>query len=392
MFETCTSSDNHLREKQPCNDSARAILQSIMAAKAAALARFGYLEKAERILLPLVESRQATADLLVLMARIYAQQNRRDDAKRMLHQVLKLDPLHGEAQKILCKLDSVFGGSNSRSFTGRIALGIALLALASTACFYWTPVWDLIDRFYQTIAEHNSIAYSELKDESPAATSDEPQWVVSVLGDDQPQAPLSAKISVQSASSISSPTNVTSSSLDPNRLSESSDVIIPPSESPRVSSPADRTENPLPENSPSYETNILSNHRTENSQLNEQEITALRSNDLFKKYSLTVNQKEGVIQIAGEVPSLPIRFVIENIARSITGTRWIDIGNLRIAKTYTVNPGDSLWTIARQKYGDPKYWIDIAKANELTVDHPIRVGQKLFLPALDSLGKSINQG
>ena len=51
-------------------------------------------------------------------------------------------------------------------------------------------------------------------------------------------------------------------------------------------------------------------------------------------------------------------------------------------KTYTVAPGDSLWTIAVREYGDGERFRDIASANGLTFPFVIHPGDVLKLPTL----------
>jgi nucleoid-associated protein YgaU len=48
-------------------------------------------------------------------------------------------------------------------------------------------------------------------------------------------------------------------------------------------------------------------------------------------------------------------------------------------KTYTVQKGDTLYSIARKMYGDPKRWKDIQSANGLPNEN-IKIGQVLKLP------------
>lgn len=49
-------------------------------------------------------------------------------------------------------------------------------------------------------------------------------------------------------------------------------------------------------------------------------------------------------------------------------------------KTYTVQSGDTLTTIAEEVYGDPNKFDLIVDANNLTEDTPLRVGQELVIP------------
>ncbi|HVT01270.1 MAG TPA: LysM peptidoglycan-binding domain-containing protein [Patescibacteria group bacterium] len=49
-------------------------------------------------------------------------------------------------------------------------------------------------------------------------------------------------------------------------------------------------------------------------------------------------------------------------------------------KTYIVQKGDCLWTIAERAYGDPYKWTEIAKANNLTNPDLIFSGNRFILP------------
>jgi nucleoid-associated protein YgaU len=49
---------------------------------------------------------------------------------------------------------------------------------------------------------------------------------------------------------------------------------------------------------------------------------------------------------------------------------------------YEVQPGDTLWKIAKEHYGDGNLYTEIFKANQDTLSDPdkIKVGQKLRIP------------
>lgn len=49
---------------------------------------------------------------------------------------------------------------------------------------------------------------------------------------------------------------------------------------------------------------------------------------------------------------------------------------------YTVEAGDTLFTIAQQEYGDGEQFELIAEANNLTSDSPLTIGQDLVIPPL----------
>ncbi|MHC4415314.1 MAG: LysM peptidoglycan-binding domain-containing protein [Planctomycetota bacterium] len=48
---------------------------------------------------------------------------------------------------------------------------------------------------------------------------------------------------------------------------------------------------------------------------------------------------------------------------------------------HTVEPDDTMWTIAEQWYGDASRWAQIARANPLIDPNRLRVGQRLRIPA-----------
>lgn len=51
---------------------------------------------------------------------------------------------------------------------------------------------------------------------------------------------------------------------------------------------------------------------------------------------------------------------------------------------YVVQPGDSTWRIAEAFYGDGQHYVDIEKANNLTADSFLEVGQELTIPKLET--------
>jgi len=55
----------------------------------------------------------------------------------------------------------------------------------------------------------------------------------------------------------------------------------------------------------------------------------------------------------------------------------------QISSTYTVSPGDDLWSISEKVYKDGYKWIEIAKANKLDDPGLIHVGNKLTVPTIE---------
>ncbi|MFC1751421.1 LysM peptidoglycan-binding domain-containing protein [Pseudomonadota bacterium] len=55
---------------------------------------------------------------------------------------------------------------------------------------------------------------------------------------------------------------------------------------------------------------------------------------------------------------------------------------------YTVKPGDYLWKIAVEKYGDGHKWVEIAETNDLADPDLIEVGDELDIPKLLSVDET----
>jgi nucleoid-associated protein YgaU len=61
-------------------------------------------------------------------------------------------------------------------------------------------------------------------------------------------------------------------------------------------------------------------------------------------------------------------------------------------KTYTIKPGDSLWIIAKEQYGDGSKHDLIAKANPSLNPNNLKVGSKIVIPPLPSSGTPGDSG
>lgn len=57
--------------------------------------------------------------------------------------------------------------------------------------------------------------------------------------------------------------------------------------------------------------------------------------------------------------------------------------------SYTVVEGNSLWSIAQNKYNDGYKWTEIVKANNITEPGIIEIGQKLTLPSIRAVSPEV---
>jgi tetratricopeptide (TPR) repeat protein len=113
----------------------------------------------------------------------------------------------------------------------------------------------------------------------------------------------------------------------------------------------------------------------------------LNSDPATRGFNLKVNETDGVIRIAGEVPSALYRELVFQMCRDV-GAR-VDMGAILVTSpaplgTYRIRPGDSWWAIARRKYGAAALWPEIEKANKAKEGVPLRLrpGEEVELPAV----------
>jgi nucleoid-associated protein YgaU len=92
------------------------------------------------------------------------------------------------------------------------------------------------------------------------------------------------------------------------------------------------------------------------------------------------------LTLAGVVQSTEQRNELIALARELPGVTEVDAINLliRLPKTYTVEEGDTLWTIAVKLYGDGSRWQDIYDANRGALPNPtlLAPGTKLTVPPM----------
>lgn len=74
---------------------------------------------------------------------------------------------------------------------------------------------------------------------------------------------------------------------------------------------------------------------------------------------------------------------------SSTKTQAPEAAQKQTDNSYTVQAGDSLWTIAEKQYKDGYKWTEIAKANNLINPGSIEVGSALELPKIEKAEQTI---
>lgn len=80
------------------------------------------------------------------------------------------------------------------------------------------------------------------------------------------------------------------------------------------------------------------------------------------------------------VIALGVRTLSQNKAQIDDQAAMVEESNNVLTGSYTVDEGETLWSIAEKSYNDGYAWVDIAKANNLEEPYELEKGQKLVIP------------
>ena len=73
-------------------------------------------------------------------------------------------------------------------------------------------------------------------------------------------------------------------------------------------------------------------------------------------------------------------FIEDNLRVAIENNSSPDLTHIRV-----VQEGDTLPLMAHRIYGDPKYYLEVAKVNKLTSFRNLKVGQRIFFPPIEKV-------
>ena len=101
------------------------------------------------------------------------------------------------------------------------------------------------------------------------------------------------------------------------------------------------------------------------------------------RIEVSVERSGSSLKASGRVPTLYVRYLVEESLRGIPGITDVDMGDLTVDRSYRVVKGDSLWISAKKIYGEGSSWTVLARINDLDNPSKLRVGQELSLPLGD---------
>lgn len=96
--------------------------------------------------------------------------------------------------------------------------------------------------------------------------------------------------------------------------------------------------------------------------------------------SISVHNNGGILSVNGQVPTTHAYYMTGQLLHAQKGVKFIDISKLKVSNTVTVRPGDSLWVIAQEVYGNNMHWKTIAEKNGIDFPYRLHSGQELSLP------------
>lgn len=97
-------------------------------------------------------------------------------------------------------------------------------------------------------------------------------------------------------------------------------------------------------------------------------VDIARENNLENPSVIHAGNELTIPKVEAKTPTPPQQVTAPQTSQSITGT------------SYTVQTGDSLWTIAERAYGNGDKWVDISNTNNLANPNIIHNGNVLTLP------------
>lgn len=344
-------------------DPVQSLLRMGLTTRASILARRGHWKKAESLLLPLVSSERASVESVCLLAKIYAQQGRFNEAKVLWCKAYELDTTHSISGEFLERCLEPEPPINRRLISYSFAFTLLLFLLFGGFYFSFSPIQEYSKRLFAI-----STVPVKTNQEAEADTEISESAKESAIPDTLKALVLDPALLPSNDVASASPTlhEVSNSQEGQSSSSDSSSTVLTATSSVEFSSPI-HAANPTSEPTPHID-------------LLELAQSILNENEEWKELNLQIEQENGKFAIRGEVPSGMERDEIEKALRSIPGVSEVNRTEMKLMEEYVVRPGDKLMDIAVRFYGSKSFYRKIAEANHLTSPNDIKYGQKLYLP------------
>ncbi len=356
-------------------ETASTVIQSLVFAQAAALARKGQLIQSEELLTALIKDGNYSIEAIHLLARIYAQQGLIEEAKTLWKRALELDPLNKEFSRALKRCSRMQNRSLYRFQISFLTPILLICLFASIAVAYTVSRWG-------EITQNNALSNAS----TPITTG---QDTAAAEREHILPTPIMTNYTIDT---IDLDRTFLPAQNDTNPLAENPDIIEQEPTMHDSGSISDTNwEEPPYIPTTEYEIQIAEpvveepTPETEKSEpdptaLQDQITQALQSHETLGSYDLTVTQSDSIVQIKGEVLNLQMRYLVEETVRSVTGVNFVDLSGVTLAGTYIVQPGDTLSDIALKVYGKRIHLRQLMEVNKLPSPNIIHRGQKLIIP------------
>jgi hypothetical protein len=104
------------------------------------------------------------------------------------------------------------------------------------------------------------------------------------------------------------------------------------------------------------------------------------------RIEVVVERVGDTLRASGKIPNLYIRYLVEEALWKMPGITDLDLSGLVVDRTYRINRGDSLWIIAKRIYGQGASWNLLSKANDLgEPNEKLEIGEEPLPPMGDEI-------
>jgi len=343
------------------------LLDQVALAQAADLARRGHYAQAAGLLSEMAGRQPTPVAALDLLARIRAQEGRLDEARALWAQALEVEPGNAPAQAALRRIAALEGRRLRPGFLRSAVAPVVAAGLLGVSAWWLADRMGRSDRALQGLtAEVMALQQKMDQHEMASSARSQPTPVPDLTGPVRQALQADADLAAcglqvrQAGSGI-----VLGGSVPTVELKERAEALAG-----GVAGVALVDSSAVAVTSPPLAGAVLE---------------ALRADARTAGLQLQVEQAGRDVLLKGAVPSLEARAAAEAVAHGVPGVELVDAAALRVEPRYieyTVQPGDSLSSIAKAQCGDPLRWPAIYEANKERIADPWAIvpGMVLRIP------------